>query len=67
MVESCQLLEIARFTRFACALRHLQVHVLVMGKTSHDPVFKCEGTSIPLVEEMELLRVTVDNKLKFRN
>ena len=28
-------------------------------------VFKCEGTSIPLVEEVELLGVTVDNKLKF--
>ena len=32
---------------------------------SRDPVFKCEGTSIPLVEEVELLGVTVDNKLKF--
>ena len=31
---------------------------------SRDPVFKCEGTSIPLVEEVELLGVTVDNKLK---
>ena len=28
-------------------------------------VFKCEGTSVPLVEEVELLGVTVDNKLKF--
>ena len=34
-------------------------------KISRDPVFKCEGTGIPLVEEMELLGVTVDNKLKF--
>ena len=32
---------------------------------SRDPVFKCEGISIPLVEEVELLGVTVDNKLKF--
>ena len=39
----------------------------VMGKTSRDPVFKCEGTSIPLVEEVELLRVTVDDKLKFES
>ena len=37
----------------------------VMGKTSQDPVFKCEGSSIPLVEEVELLGVTVDIKLKF--
>jgi len=39
--------------------------VEVMGKTSQDPVFKCEGTSIPLVEEVELLGVSIDNKLKF--
>ena len=36
-------------------------------KTSRDPVSKCEGTSIPLVEEVELLGVTVDNKLKFES
>ena len=40
---------------------------MVMGKTSRDPVFKCEGTSISLVEEVELLGVTVDNKLKFES
>ena len=44
---------------------HDKYKAMVMGKTSRDPVFKCEGTSIPLVEEMELLGVTVDNKLKF--
>ena len=36
-------------------------------KRSRDPVFKCEGTSILLVEEVELLGVTVDNKLKFES
>ena len=36
-------------------------------KTSRDPVFKCEGTSILLVEEVELLGVTVDNKFKFES
>ena len=36
-------------------------------KTSRDPVFKCEGTSIPLVEDVELLGVRVDNKLKFES
>ena len=44
---------------------HNKYKAMVMGKTSRNPVFKCEGTSIPLVEEMELLGVTVDNKLKF--
>ena len=38
---------------------------MVMAKTSRDPFFKCEGTSIPLVEEVELLGVMVDKKLKF--
>ena len=40
---------------------------MIMGKTSRDPAFKCEGASIPLVEEVELLGVTVDNKLKFES
>ena len=44
---------------------HDKYKAMVMGRTSRDPVFKCEGTSIPLVEEEELLGVTVDNKLKF--
>ena len=39
----------------------------VQRKTSQDPVFKCQGTSIPLVEEVELLGVTVDDKLKFES
>ena len=34
---------------------------------SRDPVFRCEDTSIPLVEEVELLGVTVDDKLKFES
>ena len=38
---------------------------MIMGKTSRDPAFKCEGTSIPLVEDVVLLGVKVDNKLKF--
>ena len=44
---------------------HEKYQAMIMGKTSRDPAFKCEGTSIPLVEEVELLGVTVDNKLKF--
>ena len=44
---------------------HDKYKAMIMGKTSRDPAFKCEGTSIPLVEEVELLGITVDNKLKF--
>ena len=39
----------------------------MMGEMSQDPPFKCEGTSIPLVEEVELLGVRIDNKLKFES
>ena len=46
---------------------HDKYKAMVMRKTSRDPVFKCEGTCIPLVEEVELLGVTVDNKLKFES
>ena len=46
---------------------HDKYKATVMGKTSQDPVFKCEGTSISLVEEVELLGVTVDDKLKFES
>ena len=44
---------------------HDKYKAMVMGKMSPDPVFKCEGTSIPLVEEVQLLGVMVDDKLKF--
>ena len=40
---------------------------MMMGEMSQDPPFKCEGTSNPLVEEVELLGVTIDNKLKFES
>ena len=46
---------------------HDKYKAMVMEKTSQDPVFKCEGTSIPLVEEVGLLGVTVDDKLKFES
>ena len=46
---------------------HDKYKAMVMGKTSRDPVFKCEGASIPLVEEVELLGVTIDDKLKFES
>ena len=34
---------------------------------SRDPVFRCEGTSIPLVEQVELLGGTVDKRLNFKS
>ena len=40
---------------------HDKYKAMIMGKTSRDPAFKY-GTSIPLVEEVDLLGVTVDNK-----
>ena len=46
---------------------HDKYKATVMGKTSQEPIFKCEGTSISLVEEVELLGVTVDDKLKFES
>ena len=46
---------------------HNKYKAMVTEKTSRDPVFKCEGTSIPLVEEVGLLGVTVDDKLKFES
>ena len=46
---------------------HDKYKATVMGKTSQDPVFKCEGTSISLVEEVELLGVTVDVKVRKSN
>ena len=45
---------------------HDKYKAMIMGKTSRDPAFKY-GTSIPLVEEVDLLGVTVDNKLKFES
>ena len=33
---------------------HDQYKAMAMGKTPRHPVFKCEGTSIPLVEEVGL-------------
>ncbi|CAB3994347.1 RNA-directed DNA polymerase from mobile element jockey, partial [Paramuricea clavata] len=38
---------------------------IVMGKPKANLEFRCENTTIPNCEEMELLGVTMDNKLKF--
>jgi hypothetical protein len=38
---------------------------IVMGKPKANLEFRCENTTIPNCEEMELLGITMDNKLKF--
>ena len=38
---------------------------IVMGKTQVKPQFHCEDIAIPITEDLEMLAVTVDNKMKF--
>lgn len=40
---------------------------IVLGKSTEDPVFKCDNTVIAIENEIDLLRVTVDRKLKFKS
>ena len=40
---------------------------MIMGKTQELPKFSCDNTAIPITNEIELLGVTVDDKLKFEN
>ena len=38
---------------------------IVMGKTQGKPQFHCENIAIPITEDLEMLGVTVDDKMKF--
>ena len=38
---------------------------IVMGKSQVKPQFYCENTTIPITEELEMLGVAVDDKMKF--
>ena len=38
---------------------------IVMGKTQVKPQFYCEDIAIPIAEDLEMLGVTVDGKMKF--
>ena len=38
---------------------------IVMGKTQVKPQFHCEDIAIPITEDLEMLGVTVDDKMKF--
>ena len=42
-----------------------EYQAIIMGKTQEQPLFKCENSIIPVTSEIELLGVSVDNKLKF--
>ena len=44
---------------------HSQYQAITFGRVERNPVLTCEGTVIPIQDEMELLGVTIDNKLKF--
>ena len=44
---------------------HSKYQAITFGRVKRNPVLACEGTVIPTQEEMELLGVTINNKLKF--
>lgn len=43
----------------------LKYQAIVMGKTQVKPQFQCENAAIPITEDLEMLGVTVDDKMKF--
>ena len=44
---------------------HSKYQAITFGRVKKNPVLTCEGTVIPIQDEMELRSVTIDNKLKF--
>ena len=44
---------------------HSKYQAITFGRVERNPVLSCEETVIPIQDEMELLGVTIDNKLKF--
>ena len=44
---------------------HSKYQAITFGRVERNLVLTCEGTIIPIQDEMELLGVTLDNKLKF--
>ena len=44
---------------------HSRYQAITFGRVERNPVLTCEGTVIPTQDEMDLLGVTIDNKLKF--
>jgi len=43
---------------------HSKYQAITLGRVERNPVLTCEGTVIPTQDEIELLGVTIDNKLK---
>jgi len=43
----------------------MEYQAITFGRVERNPVLTCEGTVIPTQDEMELLGVIIDNKLKF--
>ena len=44
---------------------HSKYQAITFGTAERNPVLTCEGTVIPIQDEVEVLGVTIDNKLKF--
>ena len=44
---------------------HSKYQAITLVRVERNPVLTCEGTVISTQDEMELLGVTIDNKLKF--
>ena len=44
---------------------HSKYQAITFGRVERNPVLTCEGAVIPSQDEMELLGVTIDNKLQF--
>ena len=44
---------------------HSKYQAITFGRVERNAVLTCEGTVIPIQDEMELLGFTLDNKLKF--
>ena len=42
---------------------HSKYQAITFGRVERNPVLTCEGTVIPIQDEMELLGITLDNKL----
>ena len=44
---------------------HSKYQAITFGRVERNPMLTCEGTIIPIQDEIELLGVTIDNMLKF--
>ena len=45
---------------------HSKYQAITYGRVEKNPVLTCEGTVIPIQDEMELLGITIHNKLRFK-